>query len=97
MDAADNLKRVQNPALVKSVTEEAVEAFCRDFEFVEGMIVGADEVRGQRKGGDGAEEGKGSDEDEQEGDEDEDEDEEEQWSLRVLFPRTTGEIRVLLS
>ncbi|KAK2768698.1 Golgi transport complex subunit 6 [Arachnomyces sp. PD_36] len=98
MDAADNLKRVHSPALVKSVTEEAVEAFCRDFEFVEGMIVGADEVRGQKgvgRGGDtDGEEGS------EEADEDEDEDEEEEeegLSLRALFPRTTGEIRVLLS
>lgn len=98
MDASDNLKRVQNPALARSVTEEAVEAFCRDFEFVEGMIVGADEVRGQRKGGDGDGEGEDDDDEEEEEESGEDEEEEdEQWSLRTLFPRTTGEIRVLLS
>lgn len=94
MDAADNLKRVHSLALVKSVTEEAVEAFCRDFEFVEGMVVGADEVRGQKGAVDGEKEGEDDEEGSEEGDEDE---EEEQWSLRALFPRTTGEIRVLLS
>ncbi|KAE8147525.1 oligomeric Golgi complex subunit 6 [Aspergillus avenaceus] len=81
MDATEHLKRVQSAAFVKSVTEEAVEAFCRDFEFVEGMIIGADEASGkvdvtgeqQLDGEDG------------------------EMGLRRLFPRTTGEIRVLLS
>jgi hypothetical protein len=102
MDATDNLKGVRNPSLVKSVTEEAVEAFCRDFEFVEGMIIGADEARGTkvdlsrierdsdvvsssvRGGGAGL---LGDDGEEDEG----------KHSLRALFPRTVGEIRVLLS
>ncbi|KAI9932758.1 hypothetical protein ASPWEDRAFT_101863 [Aspergillus wentii DTO 134E9] len=89
MDATDNLKRVQSATFVKSVTEEAVEAFCRDFEFVEGMIIGADEARGKiditQGDGDASVDGEDADQ----GDRD--------WSLRVLFPRTTGEIRVLLS
>lgn len=92
MDATDNLKRVRNPNLVKSVTEEAVEAFCRDFEFVEGMIIGADEARGISKVNAAESEigtTDGNAGDEQIGD--------DQWSLRALFPRTTGEIRVLLS
>ncbi|PYI21347.1 oligomeric Golgi complex subunit 6 [Aspergillus violaceofuscus CBS 115571] len=99
MDATDHLKRVQSATCVKSVTEEAVEAFCRDFEFVEGMIIGADEARRSSlaKGGDGDEgvngaEEKGADEDGEEDGEDE-----KEWGLRKLFPRTTGEIRVLLS
>jgi hypothetical protein len=101
---------------VKSVTEEAVEAFCRDFEFLEGMIIGSDVARGKsgqykikssrhlrlddslsdrmssvsvsvRTGTGGREEeGEGSDEDD-----------DGQPSLRSLFPRTVGEIRVLLS
>lgn len=105
MDATDNLKRVRNPSLVKSVTEEAVEEFCRDFEFVEGMIIGADEARGTkvdmsriemesdivsvsvRGGGAGTQIGAGEEADLPEG----------KHSLRVLFPRTVGEIRVLLS
>ncbi|KAL4811129.1 oligomeric Golgi complex subunit 6 [Aspergillus unguis] len=90
MDATDNLKRVQSATLVKSVTEEAVEAFCRDFEFVEGMVIGADEAG--RAGTDKVNEGNedGDDEGEEDG-------EEEARTLRRLFPRTTGEIRVLLS
>ena len=102
MDATDNLKRVQNLSLIQSVTEDAVEAFCRDFEFVEGMIIAADEARGtvnvaigtgtsvsgQSGKSDGKIEASEKDDGESEG---------EQWSLRSLFPRTTGEIRVLLS
>ncbi|RAL09620.1 Golgi transport complex subunit COG6 [Aspergillus homomorphus CBS 101889] len=101
MDATDHLKRVQSATFVKSVTEEAVEAFCRDFEFVEGMIIGADEARRSvvRRGSDGGvvsehhDDGDGGDRD---GEADEEKGETE-WGLRKLFPRTTGEIRVLLS
>jgi hypothetical protein len=105
MDATEHLKRVQSASLVQSVTEDAVEAFCRDFEFVEGMIIAADEARGMtqvtfgtggsvisgRSGKSSRRPGAGD-----ERDEDEDE-KKDQWSLRSLFPRTTGEIRVLLS
>lgn len=101
MDAADHLKRVQSASLVQSVTEDAVEAFCGDFEFVEGMIIAADEARGMtpatlgtgssvisgRSGRSTRKIEAGDEEDDQEG----------QWSLRSFFPRTTGEIRVLLS
>ena len=90
MDATDNLKRVQSAVFVKSVTEEAVEAFCRDSEFVEGMIIGADEARGislVSEGGNWSESENGGDVEEGK----------EKYSLRALFPRTTGEIRVLLS
>lgn len=104
MDATENLKRVQSASLVQSVTEDAVEAFCRDFEFVEGMIIAADEARGMPQvslgtgasvisGRSGRSTRKGE-EDDKDGEEAE---KEEQWSLRTLFPRTTGEIRVLLS
>ncbi|PGH26583.1 hypothetical protein AJ80_01712 [Polytolypa hystricis UAMH7299] len=100
VDATEHLKRIQSPGLVKSVTEEAVEAFCRDFEFLESMILGADEARGKVNVAasvseiDGAESvisgsvvGRGG----------EDGRRDDGWSLRALFPRTTGEIRVLLS
>ncbi|KAH8701716.1 oligomeric Golgi complex subunit 6 [Talaromyces proteolyticus] len=99
MDATDNLKRVRNLSLVKSVTEEAVEEFCRDFEFVEGIIIGADEARGTKVDMSRIEMESdivsvsvrgtqiGGDEAEAEG----------KHSLRALFPRTVGEIRVLLS
>ena len=62
-----------------------MEAFASDFEFIEGMIVGADEARASA-----------GDTDKDAGEE-RDEGEEQEWSLRALFPRTTGEIRVLLS
>lgn len=115
VDATDNLKRIHSSALVKSITEEAVEAFCRDFEFVESVILGADEAREKVSVGttattattattttDAAERRRqrrkrdkmmrGEDD----GDE-EDEQVDRGWTLRALFPRTTGEIRVLLS
>ncbi|KAL4944821.1 hypothetical protein BDV06DRAFT_209932 [Aspergillus oleicola] len=98
MDATENLKRVQSAAFVKGVTEEAVEAFVRDFEFVEGMVIAADEERGVSVPGqvDGVDkDGKDKDEEEKEGSGEEED--EEGASLRRLFPRTTGEIRVLLS
>ena len=96
VDATDNLKRLQSATLVKSVTEEAVEAFCRDFEFIEGMVIGADVARGLKGGVPlgrseyGSQSGLGLDRDV-------DGDEEAGLSLRSLFPRTAGEIRVLLS
>ncbi|KAJ5168023.1 Conserved oligomeric Golgi complex subunit 6 [Penicillium canariense] len=105
MDATDNLKRVQSASLVQSVTEDAVEAFCRDFEFVEGMIIAADEARGMTQVSLGtgssvisSRSGRSSRKPEagEEGDEENGE-REDGWSLRSLFPRTTGEIRVLLS
>lgn len=107
MDATENLKRVQSATFVKSVTEEAVEAFCRDFEFVEGMIIGADEARGKTGVSVGGEDGAVSEDTGEESDSDSDGEgkkeegerkgDKEDWSLRALFPRTTGEIRVLLS
>ncbi|KAJ5482902.1 Conserved oligomeric Golgi complex subunit 6 [Penicillium diatomitis] len=103
MDATDNLKRIQSASLVQSVTEDAVEAFCRDFEFVEGMIIAADEARGMTNmnlgtGGSmiSGRSGRSSRRPGASGEENED-GEDGQWSLRTLFPRTTGEIRVLLS
>ncbi|KAK1147686.1 Golgi transport complex subunit 6 [Aspergillus melleus] len=103
MDATDHLKYVRSATFVKSVTEEAVEAFCRDFEFVEGMIIGVDEAVGKIDvvRADGGE--KEEDDDEKEGvdgekkDTEEGEEVDEEGGLRRLFPRTTGEIRVLLS
>lgn len=98
MDATDNLKRVQSASLVQSVTEDAVEAFCRDFEFVEGMIIAADEARGMTRVSLGTGESVISGKSGRSGRKPEtDGDDKEQWSLRTLFPRTTGEIRVLLS
>lgn len=98
MDATENLKRIRNPSLVKSVTEDAVEAFCRDFEFVEGTIIGSDEARGakvdlshliERESDIMSVSVRGNLA--------EGENDEGKHSLRALFPRTVGEIRVLLS
>lgn len=101
MDAADHLKRVQSASLVQSVTEDAVEAFCRDFEFVEGMIIAADEARGMTQvslgTGGSVISGRSGRSTRKTTGEDDEEEKEDQWSLRSLFPRTTGEIRVLLS
>lgn len=105
MDATDNLKRVQSSSLVQSVTEDAVEEFCRDFEFIEGMVIATDEVRravnvSSGTGGSVSGQSGGSGDNakaENEHNEAAEEGEDDQWSLRSLFPRTTGEIRVLLS
>ncbi|KAJ5809820.1 uncharacterized protein N7503_002038 [Penicillium pulvis] len=101
MDAADHLKRVQSASLIQSVTEDAVEAFCRDFEFVEGMIIAADEARGMSQfslgTGGSVISGRSGRSTRKTTGEDDEEEKEDQWSLRSLFPRTTGEIRVLLS
>ncbi|KAJ5125376.1 hypothetical protein N7526_007553 [Penicillium atrosanguineum] len=94
MDATEHLKRVQSASLVQSVTEDAIEAFCRDFEFVEGMIIAADEARGMTQvtlgtGGSmiSGRSGKSARKNEVENNEEEEEDEkEDQWSLRTLFP-----------
>lgn len=86
--------------------EEAVEAFCRDFEFVEGMVIGADVARGVIDVGGRSDveslglsvlSGSGRGERREEEEEKEKERKDGDWSLRALFPRTTGEIRVLLS
>ncbi|KAI5305332.1 nucleoside triphosphate pyrophosphohydrolase ham1 [Ascosphaera pollenicola] len=80
VDATDNLKHIGKPSLIKSVTEEAVELFVRDFEFIEDSIVRADDACGISNVDFEAEV-----------------EEEHNFGLRALFPRTTGEIRVLLS
>ena len=69
---------MQSAAFVLGITEDAVEAFCRDFEFVEGMVIGADEACTKVDVANPDDDTAGV-------------------GLRALFPRTTGEIRVLLS
>jgi conserved oligomeric Golgi complex subunit 6 len=81
MDATDNIKLLRSRNIVREITEAAAERFCTEFEIVEGKLVAADEVL---EGESGA------------GEEDE-EDEDGRLRLRDLFPRTSGEIRVLLS
>ena len=88
MDAMENLKNLASREVARDVTAEAAELFCEDFEFVERLLGQVDHVRF------------GESEDEDEGGR---ETENEQGKdgavqrLRDLFPRTSGEIRVLLS
>jgi hypothetical protein len=81
MDAMENLKRLKSSKMAEEITAEAADRFCEDFQFVEGRLTAADELLG----GEAAEE---MDAIEGEG---------KKPSLRALFPRTSGEIRVLLS
>lgn len=83
MDAMDNLRLLRSRKLVRDITETAAEKFCEVFEMVEGKLINVDQIT--------------KDIEESDGDEDEDEDEEGGIILRDYFPRTSGEIRVLLS
>lgn len=102
MDATENLKFLSNVKIAAEITGRAANRFCKDFEFVESMLVAFDQLRretravrkvdrGDRDRGD---EG-GKEDSENSGGEDEEE--EEEMPLRALFTRTSGEIRVLLS
>lgn len=82
MDAMENLKRLVNTKLAQEITADAAERFCEDFEFVEGRLAAVDKLRENAVP--------------EEREEDEKE-EQELAPLRSLFPRTSGEIRVLLS
>jgi conserved oligomeric Golgi complex subunit 6 len=81
MDAMENLRHLQDSKLTRDITEEAAEKFCVDFEHVEEMLIFADELSEQQ----------------QESAPGQISGFEAPQSLRALFPRTTGEIRVLLS
>ena len=82
MDAMENLKRLVNTKLAQEITADAAERFCEDFEFVEGRLAAVDELRENAVPEERGEEEK---------------EEQELVPLRSLFPRTSGEIRVLLS
>ena len=84
MDAMENLKRLGNTKLSQEITSDAAERFCEDFEFVEGKLVAVDELRENAVP-------QGEDRNEKEGQD------QELVPLRSLFPRTSEEIRVLLS
>ena len=86
MDAMENLKRLNSTKAAQDITSEAAERFCKDFEFVEGKLSAVDALRGSSDDGEHLEEG----EEGRKGEED-------VTPLRSLFPRTSGEIRVLLS
>ena len=82
MDAMENLKHLVNTKLSQEITADAAERFCEDFEFVEGKLVAVDELMESSVPEDVVENEKAK---------------EEPVPLRSLFPRTSGEIRVLLS
>jgi hypothetical protein len=81
MDAMDNLRLLRSRGLVREITEKAAEKFCEIFEMVEGKLIAADDHIIDDESEDGESE----------------EDEERKPRLRDCFPRTSGEIRVLLS
>ncbi|KHJ32898.1 putative component of oligomeric golgi complex 6 [Erysiphe necator] len=73
IDVIENLKFLQDPSLVRMITEKAVEKFCVEFEQVEQKIIAADGIWEQN------------------------EDQMKRVPLRTIFPRTSSELRVLLS
>lgn len=81
MDATENLKALQSSKLAQEITEEAADRFCHVFESIEAKLTAADEILAEKE----EETGRGG------------EVGEERVPLRVLFPRTRGEIRVLLT
>ena len=107
MDAIQNLRGLVSMKFAQEITAAAAEKFCEDFEFVEGRLGRVDELMEQREEeGDEEEEeeeGKkevdGEKEKREEGEErgERGKEKEEVVPLRSLFPRTSGEIRVLLS
>jgi hypothetical protein len=82
MDAMENLKQLKNLRIAEEVTAEAATRFCEDFEYVEGRLAATDKLIENESGDDES---------------DIEDGEQRQVPLRVLFPRTSGEIRVLLS
>ena len=82
MDAMENLKRLANTKLSQEITADAAARFCEDFEFVEGKLVAVDDLKEDAV---------------RKGGKELEEEERELVPLRSLFPRTSGEIKVLLS
>lgn len=95
MDAIQNLRGLSSMKLAQEITVAAAERFCEDFEFVEGRLGRVDELREEKGAEEEDGEGEG-DEGAKEGEEGEGEKTDE-VPLKSLFPRTSGEIRVLLS
>ena len=81
MNATDNLRDLSDKQLSGEITAAAAERFCADFEFVEGRLAALDEVFESRE----------------EFNHDANDQEKDRVRLRTMFPRTTGEIHVLLS
>ncbi|KAL8941212.1 MAG: hypothetical protein Q9216_002389 [Gyalolechia sp. 2 TL-2023] len=96
MDALENLKRLKDIKLAGDITSEAADRFFEDFEFVEGKLAAADAMVGE----DG-ETGESSVEEDDDGGSRERSEARQRTEnavlLRDLYPRTSGEIRVLLS
>lgn len=92
MDALENLKRLRDTKLAGEITSEAADRFCEDFEFVEGRLAAADETLM-------ADEDAERSDRESEGEERVNASQRNEGAvpLRELYPRTSGEIRVLLS
>lgn len=83
LDGMRNLKYLADKKLAQQLTEDAAQRFCADFEVVENKLTEADEMD-QSKFSEG------------EGDLDH-QNKAENERLRDLYPRTLGEVRVLLS
>lgn len=81
MDAMDNLKYMTDKQLSRDITAEAAERFCEDFEYVEGALVALDDMLESQV--DSVSENVDQ--------------ADEHLHFREMFPRTSGEIRVLLS
>lgn len=102
IDALENLKRLNNTKLAGDVTSEAADRFCADFEFVETRLAAVDEVVAAKE-----ERGSSSSDDDEDGGEENRRDpdrvkvqrdeENDKVPLRSFYPRTSGDIRVLLS
>lgn len=82
MDAEARLGGLKEKDVVREVVREACGRFVGDFERVEGVVEGIDEVEEGRREREGS--GKEDDDGEEEG-------------LRSVFPRRTEDVRVLLS
>lgn len=101
IDALENLKRLNDTKLAGDVTSEAADRFCADFEFVETRLAAVDEIVAAKE-----ERGSSSDDDEDDGEENrrgtdsvkvQRDEENDKVPLRSFYPRTSGDIRVLLS
>ena len=89
MDAMENVRGLISRDAARRITAEAAERFCEDFELVESALARIDEVKLGERGLDR--------DDEDEGREGGEGMENGVVRLKDLFPRTSGEIRVLLS
>ena len=99
LDALDNLKSLKDKVTAKEITEAAIQMFCDDFEQVEHAIEDHDEEVDRADSTVAHEQTQVSsvDRDAQEGDENEEGDKQQRTMFGPYFPRTTAEIRVLLS